>query len=176
VRRAALGSLAMLPDTKNRATYQQYLTDKDEKLRACAAEGFARLRDPADAGLVEQAWKDEGKTAPRISLAFAMVMLGRVEIGEFSPLQFLINNLNSAAYKGVALPFLIEAARDNAARQAIYGTLATATKDERIGLARVVAASGDKASVPYLEKLSRDTDPEVAQEGLRALKNLQARL
>jgi HEAT repeat protein len=176
VRRAALGSLAMLPDAKSRGTYQQYLNDKDEKLRGCAAEGFARLRDPADAGAVEQAWKDEGKTAPRVSIAFAMVMLGHVEISEFSPLQFLINNLNSAAYKGVALPFLIEVARDNAARQALYGTLATATKDEKIGLARALSASGDKASVPYLEKLSRDTDPEVAQEGLRAMRNLQARL
>ena len=50
VRRAALGSLAMLPDPKSRGTYQQYLNDKDEKMRAGAAEGFARLRDPADAG------------------------------------------------------------------------------------------------------------------------------
>ena len=76
----------------------------------------------------------------------------------------------------MALPFLTEIARDSAARQALYAPLATATKDEKIGLALVLAASGDKASVPYLEKLSRDTDPAVAQEGLRALKNLQARL
>jgi HEAT repeat protein len=176
VRHAALGSLAMLSDPKSRGTFQQYLNDKDEKMRAAAAEGFARLRDPADAALIEQAWKDEGKTAPRISLAFAMVMLGRTEIAEFSPLQFLINNLNSSAYKGVALPFLTEVARDARARKAIYATLATATKDEKIGLARVLAASGDKQTVPYLEKLSRDTDPEVAQEGLRAVRNLQARL
>jgi HEAT repeat protein len=176
VRRAALGSLAMLPDARNRATYQQYLNDKDEKLRAGAAEGFARLRNPADAALIEQAWKDEGKTPPRISLAFAMVMLGRTEISEFSPLQYLIDNLNSSAYKGVALPFLTEIARDSAARQALYAPLATATKDEKIGLARVLAVSGDKTSVPYLEKLSRDTDPEVAQEGLRAVRNLQAKL
>src|ERR1017187_1697151 len=65
VRRAALGSLAMLPEPKNRGTYQQYLNDKDEKLRAGAAEGFARLRDPADAAPIEQAWKNEGKTAAR---------------------------------------------------------------------------------------------------------------
>ena len=176
VRRAALGSLAMLPDPKSRGTYQQYLTDKDEKLRAGAAEGFARLRDPADAGLIEQAWKDEGKTSPRISLAFAMVMLGRTEISEFSPLQFLINNLNSSAYKGEALPFLTELARDSSTRKALYAPLGSATKDEKIGLARVLAASGDNESVAYLEKLSRDTDPDVAQEGLRAMRNLQARL
>jgi HEAT repeat protein len=176
VRRAALGALAMLPDPKSRPTYQQYLGDKDEKMRAAAAEGFARLRDPADAGLIERAWKDEGKTSPRLSLAFAMVALGRTETSEFSPLQFLINNLNSSAYKGDALPFLTELARDSATRQALYAPLATATKDEKIGLARVLAASGDKESVAYLEKLSTDTDPEVAQEGLRAMRNLQARL
>jgi hypothetical protein len=69
-------------------------------MRGAAAEGFARLRNPADASLIDQAWKDEGKTSPRISLAFAMVMLGRNEISEFSPLQYMINNLNSSAYKG----------------------------------------------------------------------------
>ena len=26
--------------------------------------------------VIEQAWKDEGKTSPRVSLAFALVMLG----------------------------------------------------------------------------------------------------
>ncbi len=176
VRRAALGSLAMLPDPRSRETFQQYLNDKDEKMRAAAAEGFARLRNPADSTMVEQAWKDEGKTSPRISLAFAMVMLGRTEISEFSPLQYLINNLNSSAYKGEALPFLTELARDNTTRNALYAPLGTGTKDEKIGLARVLAVSGDKGSVAHLEKLSRDTDPEVAQEGLRAMRNLQARL
>jgi hypothetical protein len=49
------------------------------------------------------------------------------------------------------------------------------TKDEKIYLARVMARSGDKNDVPQLEKLSHDDDPEVAQEGLRAMRNLQAR-
>jgi hypothetical protein len=38
-----------------------------------------------------------------------------------------------------------------------------------------MARSGDKDDVPQLEKLSHDTDPEAAQEGLRALRSLQAR-
>jgi HEAT repeat protein len=176
VRRAALGSLAMLPDEKSRAIYQQYLTDKDEKMRGAAAEGFARLRNPADTAMIEQAWKDEGKTSPRLSLAFAMVMLGRNELSEFSPLQYLINNLNSSAYKGEALPFLTELARDNSTRKALYTPLETGTKDEKIGLSRVLAVSGDKESVAHLEKASRDADPDVAKEGLRAMRNLQARL
>jgi len=176
VRRAALGSMAMIPDEKTRPLFTQYLRDKDDRMRAAAAEGFARLRNPADLTVVEPAWNDAPKGQARISLAFAMVALGRTEVSEFSPLQYLINNLNSSAYKGEAQPFLTELARDPKVRASLYGPLGRATKDEKIGLARVLAASGDQQSVPYLEKLSRDPDPEVAQEGLRAMRNLQARL
>jgi hypothetical protein len=147
-------------------------------MRAAAAEGYARLRDPADLPMIEKAWQEETKLAPRLSLAFAAVMLGKTEISEFSPLQFLINNLNSASYNGVAYPFLVELARDSAVRQALYTAVAasTATKDEKIGLARVLARSGDSGSVAPLETLSKDSDPAVAQEGLRALRNLQSRM
>jgi HEAT repeat protein len=176
VKREALESIAMLPDEKNRGLYTQYLHDKDEHLRAAAAEGYGRLRQPADLPMLEQAWKEEGKTLPRLSLAFAQVMDGKREISEFSPLQFLVNNLNSSSYNGVAYPFLAELARDPAVRQALNSPLATATKDEKIGLARVLAQSGDTGSVAILEKLSRDADPEVAQEGLRALRSLQSRM
>jgi HEAT repeat protein len=176
VRRAALTSLAMLADPSARPVFQQYLNDKDEKLRGAAAEGLARLRTPSDSAVIDEAWKAETKTSPRVSLAFALVMLGRTEISEFSPLQFLINTLNSSAYKGEAVPLLSEAARDAGTRKALYVPLAGGTKDEKIGLSRVLSVSGDKESIASLEKVSRDADPEVAQAGLRALKNLQARL
>jgi HEAT repeat protein len=176
VKRAALTSIAMLPDPSSRPLYAQYLRDKDENLRGAAAEGFARLRDPQDLAMLEQAWQDEGKTSPRLSLAFARVMLGAKEMSEFSPLQFLIGNLNSAAYNGEALPFLVEVARDEGVRRALYGPLSTGTKDEKIGLARVLARSGDSESLAPLQKLTSDSDAAVAQEGLRALRVLQARM
>jgi hypothetical protein len=40
----------------------------------------------------------------------------------------------------------------------------------------VLAQSGDQESVAHLRKLSIDPDTDVAQEGLRALRTLQARL
>src|ERR1051325_196364 len=128
VRRAALTAIAMLPVDSSRALYQQYLRDKDDKLRAAAAEGFARLHNPADLPMLEQAWQQETKTSPRLSLAFAQVMLGKTEISEFSPLQYLINTLNSASYKGEALPFLVELARDEPVRKALYKPPDTGTK------------------------------------------------
>ncbi len=176
VRRKALSALAMLPGDKNRAVFAQYLHDRDDKLRAAAAEGYARLRNPADLPVIEKAWHEETKSEPRLSMAFAMVSLGRTERTELSPLQYLINSLNSSAYRDVAYPFLVELAREEKVRNELYQPMLSGTKDERIRLARVMAASGDKNSVAQLEKLSRDPDTEVAQEGLRAMRNLQARL
>jgi HEAT repeat protein len=175
VRRAALTAMAMLPAESSREIYARYLGDKDDKMRAAAAEGYARLKNPADLPMLEKAWQDEGKTSPRLSMAFAQVMLGKTSVAEFSPLQYLIDNLNSAAYHGVAFPFLVELARDPSLRKSLYTPLLQGTRDEKIYLARVMARSGDSSDAPQLEKLSHDTDPEVAQEGLRALRNLQAR-
>jgi hypothetical protein len=52
----------------------------------------------------------------------------------------------------------------------------TVTKDEKLGLAQILSQSGDRDSIPALETLSKDPDQEVAQAGLRGLKNLRARL
>ena len=49
-------------------------------------------------------------------------------------------------------------------------------KEEKIQLAAVMARSGDRGSLAQLEKLSKDNDGEVAREGLRAMRELQARL
>jgi len=176
VKRAALTSIAMLPAPASRSLYSQYLNDKDDKMRAAAAEGFARLKNPADLPSLEKAWQDETKTMPRLSLAFAQAMVGKTELSEFSPLQFLINNLNSASYNGVAFPFLVELARDPRVRAALYIPLRTGTKEERIGLAGVLARSGDKDTIVELRKLSDDPDPAIAQAGLTAVRNLQARM
>lgn len=176
VKRAALTSLAMLPDPAYRGIYQQYLHDKDEKLRGAAAEGLGRLKNPHDLPELKQSWQEEGRPGPRLSLAFAQVMLGNMELSQFSPLQFLINNLNLASYSGSALPLLVELARDARVRGALYGAIGSGTKDEKIGLARALGASGDKESVARLKKLMDDPDPDVAQAALAATRTLQARM
>ena len=101
-------------------------------------------------------------------------MLGKTEIIGIQPAAIPDQQLNSAAYNGVAFPFLVELARDPAVRKSLYTPLLHGTKDEKIDLARVMARSGDASDAPQLEKLSHDADPEVAQEDW-ALKNLQAR-
>ena len=176
VRRTALTALAMIGDKGDHATFVRDLADKDESIRAAAAEGLARVKDPADRALLEKAFADEHKLSPRLSDAFALVSLGNLATAEFSPLRYLVNTLNLRAYRGVAVAFLTELARDQAVRQAIYPLLPAATRDEKIQLSTVLARAGDRDSLPYLETLSVDPDSNVAQEGVRSLRILRARL
>ena len=113
---------------------------------------------------------------PRLAAAFSLTLMGDLGLGDEAPFRYLINTLNSAAYRDVAQAYLIEAARKNEVLNALYKPLEQGTRDEKIQLSRILAVSGDAASIPYLEKTSRDADTEVAQEGLRALRSLRARL
>jgi HEAT repeat protein len=176
IRRAALAALAMLAEPQDRATFRQNLTDRDDAIRAAAAEGLGRIKDQADRADLDKAFNDERKMNARLAMAFALVSLGNLDTGEFSPLRYLVNTLNVRTYRDVANSYLVELTREPAVRQAVYPSMAGATKDEKIQLAIVFSRSGDKESVPYLEKISIDPDNDVAQEGIRSLRTLRARL
>ena len=176
VRRAALTALAMLGTPTDHGIFLTYLTDKDDNLRSAAAEGLGRSKNPADLPTLETGFKNEHKMGPRLALAFALVSLGNLDTGEFSPLRYLINTLNVRSYQGVALAYDTELARDLKVRLAIYPMLPRATKDEKIQLCTIFARSGEKDTVPYLETLSVDPDKDVAPEAIRCLRTLRARL
>ena len=173
--RAALGAIAMMPEPADRALLQRYLTSKDDRLRAAAAEGLGRIGDPGDHGALDKLWKDDDKMPPRLASAFALTVTGDLSLAESSPFRYLLNTLNSSAWRDTASAYLVEAARRPAVLAALRQPLATGTRDEKIQLARVLAVSGDATAVPWLDSLSRDTDTNVAQEGIRALRSLRAR-
>lgn len=178
IQRAVLTALAMMPDEQNRHIFVRFFKAKDDGLRAAASEGLGRLKSLADVPMVEKAFESESSMGPRLSLAFAMVMLGRTELSEFSPLQYLINTLNSRSYQGVAEPLLIEASREEAVRKALYPALKQpqATRAEKIRLARVLGETGDRDALAVLEPLKDDLDTEVALAGSKAVRNIVARL
>jgi hypothetical protein len=125
--------------------------------------------------MLEKALKSEGKPLPRLSLCFALVMDGQREAGLLSPLTFLVNNLNSAMYKGAAFALLVELARDAEVRKALYAPLVSGLKEEKIALAGVMARSGDTDSIGPLKRLANDPDAAVSEEAIRAATALQGR-
>jgi HEAT repeat protein len=176
VLRSALTSVAMIANPGTRAYLAQYLRDKDAGMRGAAAEGLGRLGNAEDLPALEKAFEDERDHSARLSLAFALVMLGKREASQLSPLQYLVDNLNSAARAGEAQPLLTEAARIDAVRAALRRTVQAGTRDEKKGLAWVLAYSGGTEDAPLLEALARDSDVAVAGEAVRALRTLRARL
>ena len=174
VRRAALIALAKLPHPDNRPVFEQFILDREEGLRAASAEGFARLKDPKDLERINKLFAEEKKMEANLSLAFAAVMLGNRELSEFSPLQYLINTLNSVAWRGVAHPFLAELCRDEETRKALYPAMYQRNKEEKVALADILARTYADDVRPSLETLSRDGETEVAQAGARALRTLNA--
>jgi HEAT repeat protein len=177
VRRAALEAIALMPDASVHDVLRTSLTSKDDALRGSAAEGLGRLKDPSDAPALEKMFADETKSGPRLAAAFALAEMGRLDMTALAPLRYLVNNLNMIAWRGVARPYLAELARDPAVRRALYPALALkdTTRDEKTGLAEVLATSGSADSIPALETLSQDPDSEAAQAGLRALQAVKAR-
>jgi HEAT repeat protein len=176
VRRALLEAMAMLPDEANRPVFEKYLLDSDEMMRAGAAEGLGRLAKVEDLPRMETLWEGERKIRPRLSLAFALVAMGKREVSELSPLQYLINTLNHRAWRGVAQGFLKDLAGDTVVRFALHNAVLRANRDEKLALAGILGERGGKDSVELLEGLSQDTDAEVATESLRALRTLRLRL
>jgi HEAT repeat protein len=176
VARAALTAIAMIPDEESRPLYLKHLEDKDDNMRAAAAEGLARLKNPADLPALEKAFNSERSMPPRLANAFALVMMGKAELSEFSPLQYLVNSLNSTAWRGVGRAYLIEAAREASVRRSLQETTQYGTRQEKIELALILSRSGDKESLVWLEKLSRDPDTEVAQAALNASRTLKSQL
>ncbi|MCC6340971.1 MAG: HEAT repeat domain-containing protein [Bryobacterales bacterium] len=178
IRRAALTALAMMPDEGNRPLFAQYFASKDDGLRAAAAEGYGRLGQASDLPAIEKAFQDEEQMGPRLSMAFAVVMLGKHELTEFSALQYLVNTLNSRLYRDSAEPLLAELARDPQVCKAIYPALRKpdATREEKIRLLRILGRTGGKDTLPVVEPLKSDSDTEVALEATRAAQNITARL
>jgi len=84
VKRAALTSLAMLPDPAYRGIYQRYFHDKDEKLRGRRPRGWA-AEESARPARAAAGLEGRGQARPRLSLAFAQVMLGRPSLANSAP-------------------------------------------------------------------------------------------
>lgn len=171
LRRAALVALAKIPDNGQDRLFMRYLGDKDEQMRAAAAEGLGRVGNEQDLRTVMDAFAEEKKETARLSMAFAAVHLGNM-----NPLMYLVDHLDSRFHSGEARAFLIELARDPKVLSELYTPLTTGTDDQKIELARVIARSGNRESVPHLERLTHDDNTDVAAAAVTELRNLQARL
>ena len=176
VQRAALSAIGKIPDPASRDLYEHYLKDKDADLRGDAGEGFARLKNVKDLEPMVHAWSSDNKPSAKLGFAFAAVSLGKLETTGDTPLRYLVSELKSKFFQGVAQGYLIELLRDKKVREAVYPLLRDARKEEKVQLAQIFGVSGEADTVPYLEALQSDPSTEVQNEGMRAMRTLKSRL
>lgn len=176
VQRAALSAIGKIPDPASRDLYEHFLNDHDADLRGDAAEGFARLKDPKDFERIEKSYADEIKPSAKLGFAFAAVAMGKLDVGPNAPLRYLVSQLKSKFYSGVAQGYLIELLRDQKVREAVYQILPDTRKEEKVQLAQIFGVSGEADTVKYLEGLEADPSSEVKSEAVRAMSTLKARI
>jgi len=176
VRRAALGSLAMLADPADHSIFQEYSNNKDAELRAAALEGLGRLRDPQDVPSLEQAFNEEKDTKARLAAAFALAYEGKVETSEFSALRYVVNGLDISKTSSISEAYLAELSKRNDVRKALIPILQQGTRAEKIGLVHALAETGDTDTKSAIQALTSDPDSEVSVAAARSLKTIKARL
>lgn len=175
-RAAALEAIAMIASPESKSLFEQNLGERDEKLRGSAAEGLGRIGATDAKARLEELYQGESNLRARLGQAFALVKLGQLDGGEFSPLTYLFNSLNSAAWNDFAKTYLTELSRDEAVRNVLKEKIPTATRSEKIGLARILAVEGGRGDAAAIDALSKDRDSAVAEEGIKAARAMSARL
>ncbi|MBV8832245.1 MAG: HEAT repeat domain-containing protein [Acidobacteriaceae bacterium] len=176
IRRAALLALARLGIPGDRTTFHQYSSNQDPELRASALEGLGRIREPEDYPILEKAY-NEPNAGWRVHLAaaFGLVNEGNVSTAEFSPLPFVLENVENPNHAGVASPYLTELCRREDVRKALIPLVSQATKDQKLAICAAFGAAQEEDAIPVLNSLAKDIDPDVAFAASKALRIAQAR-
>jgi HEAT repeat protein len=176
IRRAALEALAMLGIPGDRTTFLQYSLDRDPELRASALEGLGRIREPEDYPLLEQAYNEkDADWRVHMAAAFALVNQGKVDSSDFSPLPYLIENLDNRSRASVGSAYLAELARKEDVRKAMLPLISHATKDQKLAVCSVLGESQSEDVIPVLNSLAKDIDPDVAIAASKAIRTAQSR-
>ena len=151
IRRAALSALAMLATPEDRPIFRQYVVNGDPELRAAALEGLGRIREPEDTPTLQTSY-DEANADWRIHLAaaFALVNEGNVSTEEFSPLAYLVENLNSRTRDDAADAYLKELIHRDDVRKNIVKTIPEATRAQKLALVWIFADSHSADLLPAL--------------------------
>ena len=175
-RRAALEALAMLGIPGDRTTFQQNAQSGDAEMRAAALEGLGRIREPEDFRLLKAAYNEPNADwRVHLAAAFALANQGKVDTEQFSPLPYLVENLNNSSRAETASAYLEELTRHEEARASMIKLLPEATKDQKLKLCAVFGASRSEDLLPALNKLSKGEDPDVAFAASKAIRILLAR-
>jgi hypothetical protein len=86
----------------------------------------------------------------------------------YSPLQYLVNGLDSSKANSISQAYLLELSRRPAVRKALLPILPNATKGEKLGLIHALAPSADAETTEALRSLTKDPDSDISIAAARS--------
>jgi HEAT repeat protein len=170
-RQKAMEGLAYVGDPVSVPFFTRALWNQDDEIRASAAEGMARAGDKKALEELERAVQAERDGDARLAMQFAITALGREDF-----LSTLVNELGSTRRGTYAQTYLVELSKNKEFLPRLYPYTNNQDSDVRSRLCTVLMFTGDQTSVAHLERMSRDTDGNVAREALRALRAVRVRI
>ena len=164
---ASLDAIARIAHPASATLLEAQLAAKTPTLRGIAAEGIARLGDPARMPRVNGALGSERDAGVVLARAFAAASLAN------DPIDPIVDALKKPRVRDQARSYLIELAPRRAS------AYARALTDENAQVREIavdaLGLSGDPSALPLVESMASDRDPRVARAAERAVARLMRR-
>lgn len=166
----ALEGLAYLGNPISVPLFNKELWSPNKAFRVSAAEGLGRAGDPQNIPELQKAAIAEKDGDARLAMQFGLTDLGKDDY-----LNTLIQQLNTKLRGDAAQAYLTELSRNPEFLPKLYPYLNSNDATVRRRLAAVLVFTGDRTSIAPLEKLTHDSNSDVASAALRALRAIRAR-
>lgn len=161
-------ALAMIGDPRAEKLFLPALNHETEDFRVAAAEGLARLANPANLPAAEKARPKAKGRRFQLALDFALYRMGRKEL-----LPDLVKELGSVRYSDQVYLYLLEFAPADLPE--LYPLLRDFRGKIRIRLLDALGMTGNAATMQEVQKYTADSDLDVAMAALLAVRRIQGR-
>jgi HEAT repeat protein len=164
VKRRSLESLSVMRDARSRPFFESLLAHSDAYYREVSAEGLARIEH--DGSMLLERYNQEKQANVRNALAYGLATAGHNQyIGD------LARALNSRQSEQATL-YLFELGKFEGKLSELHRYLQDSSPVVRGSMVRIIGDIGDPSSRPYVENLTRDSDPNVVRDAIAALRTL----
>jgi HEAT repeat protein len=170
-REKVLQGLAYLGDPVSIPIFTKELWSSNKAFRISAAEGLGRTGAKENVAELQKAATAEKDAQARLAMQFAITNLGTDDY-----VNTLMQELSSKLRGDTAQVYIVELSHNPEFLPKLYSYLNSNDATIRRKLAVVLVTTGDQTSIAPLERLSRDSNNDVAAAALRALSATRARV
>lgn len=164
-----LQALALIGDGRAEKLFVAALNHKITGMQMAGAEGLARIANPAHRDTLEAARERSEERRNQLALDFALYRVGRP-----GALEEMVSELGSIRYSDQVFDYLAGFSPEECPR--LFPLLRSSKGKVRVKLIDALGLAGGKDTLTELESYTHDSDAEVANAAINAIRRLRAKL